>query len=127
MKTLFLSAELSTLDSAENARRSTILLGILHVKGYNFKPLVGVYKGSREKSFAVEVGVKEMKELIAIAKNLNQESVLIVDEKNKAVLNFLSDNSKQTIGKLKIATKEVAEKMENYSFDETSGKYFVVQ
>lgn len=127
MKTLFLSAELSTLDSAENNRRSNILLGHLQQKGYNFKPLVGVYKGTKEKSFAVEVDTRQLVDLLMVAKGFTQESVLIVDEKNKATLNFIGDKKKVKLGTFKIATKEVAEKHENYSFDPSTGRYFVVQ
>jgi len=127
MKTIFLSAELSTLDSAENARRSAILSGHLAMKGYNFRQLLGVYKGTKERSFAVEVTPKEVNDLLTVAKSFTQESVLIVDEKNYASLLYIATKAKQKVGKFKIASKEVAEKLENYSFDESTGKYFVVQ
>jgi hypothetical protein len=127
MKTIFLSAELSTLDSAENVRRSTILAGHLAMKGYNFRPLTGVYKGTKERSFAVEVNGKELIDLLAVAKSFTQESVLIVDEKNVASLLFIETKVKSKIGKFKIASKEIAEKNDNYSFDASTGRYFVVQ
>lgn len=127
MKTIFLSAELSTLDRAENVRRTAILSGHLIMKGYNFRPLTGYYKGQKEQSFAVEVNGKELVELINLAKNFTQESVLIVDEKNGASLAFLSTNKKMKIGKFKIASREVAEKQDNYSFDPSTGRYYVVQ
>jgi hypothetical protein len=127
MKTIFLSAELSTLDSAENARRSAILSGHLAMKGYNFRPLLGVYKGYKERSFAVEVNTKELVDLLAVAKSFTQESILLVDEKNVANLVFIATKKKMKLGKFKIASKEFAEKQENYSFDASTGKYFVVQ
>lgn len=127
MKTIFLSAELSTLDSAENVRRTAILAGHLAVKGYAFRQLQGVYKGSKERSFAVEVSPKEVQSILDLAKSFTQESVLIVDEKNAASLLFIETKVKSKLGKFKIASKEVAEKMENYSYDSSTGKYFVVQ
>jgi hypothetical protein len=127
MKTIFLSAELSTLDSAENVRRSTILSGHLAMKGYNFKPLTGVYKGTKERSFAVEVNSKELIDLLAVAKSFNQESILIVDEKNVANLVFIETKKKMKIGKFKLTSRELAEKQENYSFDPSTGRYYVVQ
>jgi hypothetical protein len=64
-----------------------------------YEKLVGVYNGKLETSYMVS-DLNFVLTCLGIAKEFNQESVLLRDNENNCTLKFLSDNSFQPIGKL---------------------------
>src|ERR1019366_3210105 len=65
---------------------------------HGFKKVLGSYKGTLEDSYMVLANEdKALNEVIILAKEFNQESILVVDENRLATLQFLSSPSNTTI------------------------------
>jgi len=88
-----------------------------------FKQSIGVYKGSKERSFVVVVNDQaEIDTLAGFAfKSFGQESILHQDSNQLARLVY-SDGKMETLGKLVQVSKELAETLENYTV--MDGKFY---
>ena len=120
---VILSGELSSLSSAENSRRTTLLNDMIAELRLPFKRAEGVYKGSKENSFVVVVN--DQADIDAVTgfafKAFGQESVLHQDSNQLARLIY-SDGKMETLGKLTQVSKELAETLDNYTIME--GKFY---
>ena len=87
---VLISAELSTLTGPENEQRTSNLKTLLNNKNYKFNAVMGSYKGSIEHSFIVDASEDIVGNLKALASYFKQESILVVDEMNKAALHYFN-------------------------------------
>lgn len=96
---IIFSVESSTLSKPENAMNKRIAENAMVNMGIQFEKLVGSYNGGLETSYMV-TDLSFLLTCLGIAKEFNQESVLLRDNENNCTLKFLSDNSLQPIGKM---------------------------
>lgn len=96
---------------------------------YNIKPLHGSYKGQIERSYMIKTSRERALE---VATKHNQESILELGEMHpilgrKAQLVYISSNETQDLGHLRGVSKEEAEKSEAWTYDCTSGQYYLAK
>ena len=120
---VIMSAELSSLNSVENVRRTLLLNDMIAELRLPFKQSIGVYKGSKERSFVVVVNDQaDIDTLAGFAfKSFGQESILHQDSNQLARLIY-SDGKMETLGKLVQVPKELAETLDNYTL--MDGKFY---
>ena len=112
---VFISAELSTLNSTENNLRTKAMKGIFESRGYHFVEVLGVYKGICENSFMVSIGDENLNEINNIGYNLfNQESIMTCDILANCNLIYKNGNI-EPIGSLTAINPKDIELHENYS------------
>lgn len=123
---IILSAELSSLSSKENVRRSTLLNDLLVELKMPFNTAEGVYKGMKETSFVVIVGDNSELETIKnlAFKSFNQESVLHQDVNQEAFLMF-RDGNIERLGRLEQVSKQEVETLDAYTV--MDGKYYATK
>jgi hypothetical protein len=120
---VILSAELSSLSSEQNTRRTALLNDMISELRLPFKTAKGIYKGSEESSFVVVVRNEADIETLAnfAFKSFGQESVLHQDSNQLARLIFATGET-QEVGKLVQVSKMLAQSMDNYTL--MDGKYY---
>ena len=90
-----------------------------------FKPLLvnGMYKGAHESSFCLSLTRIELVE--SIAREFNQESILIVDAHGQAFLKYLSNGNTERLGKFARITRRKAETLDAWS--SINGQFYSVE
>ena len=96
---IIFSVESSDLSTPENAMNKRIAENAMTNMGMEFEKLVGVYNGVLETSYLI-TDMNFLLTAMGIAKEFNQESVLLRDNENNCTLKYLSNNELQPIGKL---------------------------
>ena len=105
---------------------------------YNFLEIVlglkvtrceGKYLGKKEYSLMVDdAGNKDIDLIKRIAKQFKQESILLVNMKNKcAYLFYFDTETTEHIGQWTETTKEIADSKLGYTRDLETDKYFIVE
>jgi len=100
---IIISAELSTLSRSENQLRTWSLKHLLEELPIKYKSVQGMYKGSSEQSFIIDLseGNVLVEEIIDIAlDDYGQEAALIIDENLKGSLIY-NDGTSEHIGTFK--------------------------
>lgn len=93
-------------------------------RNFKFSVLGGCYKGQKEITFKVQLENQLDKAiLIAQAKRLKQESILIVN-KTKASLFYLDGQFTHNVGNWLPVSQTEAFASESYSFDHRENKYY---
>ena len=95
-----------------------------YIPKYNRKALQGVYKGTSELAYLVEVN-DNMDAIQAIASKHNQDCILYLDNQRNAYLVY-PDNSQEHIGVFKSASKQLAEKQDSYTYNPETNTYYIV-
>jgi hypothetical protein len=124
--TIVLSAEVASLTTGDNSRRTALLEN--HLKPYNYVKGFGVYKGTEEVSFKVKVCQKAtVDDLVAVAiHTLGQECVLVIDNVTKsAELHFAHGVTERIGSNLYLTTEHEAKSADNYSI--FHGQYWIVK
>jgi hypothetical protein len=114
-KSVFISAELSTLSPAENAARTEHLYNALEgftLSGMILERVQGMYKGTAETSFKL-TGDIDPSIIRGMARRLGQESLLWVKEDGNAFLDYIQSGEKVHTGVMELA--ESTEGLEAYS------------
>lgn len=109
-------------DSNEKSHRSTILA--LNGLGIETTEVLGVYKGSSEKSIMVTLNDYTMDNVLTIAKLFNQESILISD--NKAYLLYLEGETVSLGGLVEVSEIE-AKSNDSYTYIPSTNTYIVAK
>ena len=88
---------------------------------YGFKKVLGSYKGILENSYLVSCKEDDaLKEVLDLANEFYQESILIVDETGKATLQYLSSPANATIiGRWTSVSALDAQSLDNWTLDGT--------
>ncbi len=120
-KVMIFSVEKDYLTRAENIKRTQDVLSILFERDIPHKRLEGYYEGVKETSFLVSYYAFFFRYLALY--EYDQESVLILDEDREAHL--LNKETTESIGYWKEVEKTVALKQDVYTFDPTTGKYYI--
>lgn len=110
-------------DTNEQSHRSTILA--LNGQGIKTTEVLGVYKGSSEKSIMVDLTDYNMDNVRTIAKLFNQESILVSTD--KALLLFLDGSGSVTLGVLQEVTEEEAKSSDSYTYIPSTSKYILAK
>ena len=111
---VFQGYELDGLNTIETLRRIKKL-----------KPLLvnGRYKGTNEDSFCLSLTKLDLVE--SIAREFNQESILIVDSNGQAFLKYLNTGIRESIGTMVSVTKKQANALKSWSC--INGKFYAVK
>jgi hypothetical protein len=96
----------------------------MHRMGISFEKLLGVYLGNEETSYLV-TDMTKIKQVIGMAREYNQESILLRDNENNCTLKFLSNNDLIPIGQLKQVSVDAALKSDSYTYSYSLKSYFV--
>lgn len=92
---VILSAERVEHDRRENRRRTRKLEKRLLSNNFNIMPALGMYKGVSERSIVVLT--KHFEEMLDVAGDYQQESILVVNEHNSASLIY-HDGRSENLG-----------------------------
>lgn len=111
-------------DSNEKSHRSTILA--LNGLGIETTEVLGVYKGSSEKSIMVALNDYTMDNVLTIAKLFNQESILISDN-FKASLIFLDGGNNIVLGQLTEVSEIEAKSNDSHTYIPSTNTYIVAK
>lgn len=97
------------------------------IKPFGFKKVLGSYKGILENSYMVLANEDDaLKEVLRLATEFNQESILIVDENRVATLQWLTSPANATIlGRWTCIDPLEAQSLENWTLDQTN--YYTVK
>lgn len=114
---VILSAELASYNQKAKDMSTRALAGWLRSYGYCHKPVIGVYKGTKEQSFVVPVECQEdVDKLATIATNLLlQESILYVNGLTKEATLLFANAKPMPIGKWQPANDIVG--LDGYTID----------
>lgn len=91
---LFISAELSSESISYNVKATRLLGKLLDLKGIDYSPVQGSYKGATESSYMIEGDYKTLDLVRDMARLFNQDSILIVTNDNRAMLNYMHGANK---------------------------------
>ncbi len=128
---VILSAELSHLSKHENLSRTNELLTALVNNGFTPVRFEGHYKGSKEDSFGIPLNqyytlIKNSNDLNTLEMfafdRFNQESILVQYSDGHARFHYRDHI--EHIGKLRLVTKEVAERQDSFTFYPEKGLYY---
>ena len=105
---LIFSAELSTMSSYQNNRRTMSLIQTINNMNISFIKAIGSYKGSKETSFIVSS--KHINIVLDLMNLFSQESILVLDSKGQASLRFADNNVIDLMGRMmQIESNELPE------------------
>lgn len=96
-------------------------------QGFFFNSIIGCYKGVKEESFKIKLNIEtiDFALLLRKAQEYSQESILTLDNKNRAELVFVNDLKRQPLGIFHRVPKHVAETKDAYSFDPNTSSYYL--
>ena len=104
-----ISAEKGNQSDSTNQRNTLILLDMLEAAGLNVEVVVGMYKGTRERSVLVKPSAYSAEEtrslLLTAAKNFQQESLLEFNNTGHAWLINPFTREEEFIGRLTLGDK----------------------
>jgi hypothetical protein len=89
-----------------------------------FKALSGMYKGIKEESFAIDL--KHQNAALELARQFNQESILIIDSSSRATLKYMpvSIESDISIGYFQEVSETKAKSLDAWTLDIDTGTYY---
>lgn len=96
------------------------------LKGFNYKDLIGCYKGIREDSIYIEYkSARELCTIIKLAVDNKQESILEINEHREASLYFLSTAEKKHLGTFVQVPKYEAIDQDAWTYDIENDAYYI--
>lgn len=114
---------IANMEASEKARQELIELNIMNLEG------VGSYQEHQAERPTQEVShvalcadLKEVNKVRRLARELNQDSVLLIDSLGRATLDFLNGSMVQ-LGRFERVTKETAKAEEHYTY--IAGTYYI--
>lgn len=113
-----------------NFRNHMLVSELLHADLLSFKELVGSYKGTLENSYMVFIPFERlplaMEKIRKIAERYGQESMLYIDNENKAELLYLNGHVEK-LGRFTSVPREEALKHESFSLDLSTDTYYITE
>lgn len=95
--------------------------------GVKFKEGMGCYEGNSNRCFiCITDNQYEVDFIKNLAKLFKQESILVVDERGKSVVEYLNGVSKVFVGKWQETTREEATKLKSYTYDHETNTFYKV-
>ena len=95
---IIISAEISTKTQEENKKRTDALLSWFRYSSTQYNEVTGMYKGSIERSFIINIEENELGLYLDLASSFHQEAILILDNDNIATLYYLETDKTEVIG-----------------------------
>ena len=123
-----ISAE-RTRSQVENDSATELLNARLKELGFICHPVFGCYNGQTEKSFLVNLGTdarfhgSNVLTIMELGRKLRQESVLLIDNEEQAVLKYCETNKTEKLGLFQRVTKEDA--VANKAYTHIGDEYFI--
>jgi hypothetical protein len=115
-------ASKSTKENHENTLRIAELLSLNPQQ--EFLSVVGVYKNETELSFVLENNPTNFALVHQLVKKFHQESFLVIDNVGRGMLVF--DNGVETLrGTWQVCTERYALRQTSYTFEPSTGTYWV--
>lgn len=122
-----LSAERADQSASTNKLAHIHLQTELETAQLDYKLLKGRYKGVDEVSYLVPVPKDDTYLLVKrLAKQFNQEAILLVDERKIAYLDVL-DGAMDRLGDFMPVDQATAEKSEGFTLDVDTGIYYIIK
>lgn len=121
-------------DRAEETNRNNHRNVLKTLKGLNIPcfEVIGVYKGSKERSIVVysmtiESHSDRLELIKGIASKHSQESILEVHHDGYSLLHYLKEFKSVYIGHFKSTEKDTAIRQDCYTFEPVSKQYYIVE
>jgi len=89
-----------------------------------FKAVQGVYKGTKEESFIIDL--KYINAAMELARHYNQESILVIDANSNATLKYMpvTVESDSYLGIFQEVLESTAKTLDAYTYDIETGTYY---
>lgn len=117
----------SSLSNAENKVNHEKALQVLKDNRIAFKPVIGCYKGTLEKSIIIPDELATYKIIHDLTTEYNQESVLELDEDRRASLYFKGNEQVESIGVMTCVTKKEAMSQDSWTFCPSTKRFFITK
>ncbi len=121
------SGALAHLTPGANEVRTNALANALRQFGFALERVNGCYTGQTEPSLLafpfIGQGLSAEADLLRLARDFDQESVLAVDGTRRAALVYTADGSREPLGDFKHVTE--AEALKHGAYTVHHGQYFV--
>lgn len=124
-KLVIFSVEHKSLNPSDNVHHTEAIEEWMKLNDIPFQRLVGMYKGDQEASFAVPGRFQRIIE--SIARDYEQESILVRDHDLSCTLVYLKDNSTQDLGQWQEVQFEELQYLDSYTIEESTGRYFAAR
>jgi hypothetical protein len=126
---IIFSAFRSELSDAVNDARHSKAIELLSFNGIRSKQVQGVYKGISEASIVTVIGNDAQRDLVMqVAREYNQESILILDaDTRNARLYYLDNGQSESIGTFQVVSESEAKSRDAYTYDSSQGYYYVAK
>lgn len=122
----FISAERSELSAEENLVRTSELRAKLHENNMKFKQVTGHWKGVSEITFAIHCPTTEaLNNIGKLASEYQQDAMLYRDADTNAFL--IVDDGTESIGQMVRVPRSEALRQDSWTFDGSTGDYYVVR
>lgn len=112
-------------DTNEKSHRATIL--DLNSKGIETTEVLGVYKGSSEKSIMGKDTIQNHNAVLTMAKLFNQESILMSNFMAEATLFFPATKEVVNIGSLTQVSENEAKLNDSYTYIPETNTYLITK
>jgi hypothetical protein len=123
---IIFSTELVGLNSSQVKNRNDAALTSLTRKGIRFAQGFGSYKGNKESNFVCLIdNQSQINDIKIIAEFFNQESILLVDANQRAVLLNGQVGTRTSLGRLIQVDK--ARALQEFNYTELNGSYYVTE
>lgn len=101
---------------------------ILQRQGFRVKALKGSYKGQTKDSYLVPIASPEtIQQALHVAKQHDQESVLVCDSERRSKLIFTQDRSELDLGSFVPVTASEARSQACYTYDPEHNTYWIAR
>lgn len=117
---VIVSADLAGIDPAQNMQRTMHMEKFLLHNGYEFKKVVGCYKGVKEASFVVIINTVERLETIKkkAIEDFNQYCILLLNQDRTGMLLYAGNRTEQLPGTLQQVSS--IEGLDAYTIDQNT-------
>lgn len=121
---IIFSVDQADLDHKHNVMAQKQVENDLRAMGINYERMLGVYQGNEETSYLV-TDMSAVSIILGIAREFNQDSILLRDNENNASLKFFDGRQILPLGKLNAVSIDEAVKSDAYTYSYRLKQYFV--
>lgn len=118
----FIIFSLDTRDIKTSLEDGAAILRVNHIP---FKRVIGTYKNTQEVSYLVPSVYQD--QVLRLAKEMDQESILEVDGNKNAVLRYIEDGRVERLGRFTKVSEDEALNLDSWTRDIQTGDYYAVR
>lgn len=100
---IILSVQKFNVDQGENSRNHLALQGALKEMGLQYRLTYGRHQGQEESSVVLDYREHTLEVAMQIAREFDQDSILLIDEDGKGVLRYLTGRKDVKLGSMKVS------------------------